>query len=125
MNLTASLIERCGETSIVEFRWDNEMPFSQVLETGGSIPIPPYLNRDTEELDLERYQALYAKYRGSVAAPTAGLHFTESVMKDIAARGIDMDNVCLHVGGFAGAASFLKTPDRHIQSFGGGRKDCV
>ena len=103
MNLTASMVERCGETSIVEFRWDNEMPFSQVLETGGSIPIPPYLNRDTEELDLERYQTLYAKYRGSVAAPTAGLHFTESVMKDIAARGIDMDNVCLHVG----AGTFL------------------
>ena len=103
MNLTASLVERCGETSIVEFRWDNGMPFSQVLETGGSIPIPPYLNRDTEELDLERYQTLYAKYRGSVAAPTAGLHFTDRVMKEIQARGIDMDNVCLHVG----AGTFL------------------
>ena len=103
MNLTASLVERCGETSIVEFRWDNGMPFSQVLETGGSIPIPPYLNRDTEELDLERYQTLYAKYRGSVAAPTAGLHFTDRVMKDIEAKGIDMDNVCLHVG----AGTFL------------------
>lgn len=103
MNLTAALVERCGETSIVEFRWDNGMPFSQVLETGGSIPIPPYLNRDTEELDLERYQTLYAKYRGSVAAPTAGLHFTDRVMKDIEARGIDMDNVCLHVG----AGTFL------------------
>ena len=103
MNLTASLVERCGETSIVEFRWDNGMPFSQVLETGGSIPIPPYLNRDTEELDLERYQTLYAKYRDSVAAPTAGLHFTDRVMKEIQARGIDMDNVCLHVG----AGTFL------------------
>ena len=103
MNLRADLVERTGETSIVEFSWDNGAPFSRVLEICGSIPIPPYLNRDTEDVDLERYQTLYAKYRGSVAAPTAGLHFTERVLESIKDRNIDIDTVCLHVG----AGTFL------------------
>ena len=103
MNLKADLIERDGETSIVEFRWDNGVPFSQVLEVCGSVPIPPYLNRDTEDVDLERYQTLYARYRGSVAAPTAGLHFTENVLQEIRSNGVDTDTVCLHVG----AGTFL------------------
>ena len=103
MQLRAELIERQGETSIVEFTWKNGLPFSKVLETGGSVPIPPYLNRDTELIDLERYQTLYARFRGSVAAPTAGLHFTESVLNDIESRGIDKETVCLHVG----AGTFL------------------
>ena len=103
MNLRADLIERTGETSIVEFSWDNGVPFSRVLEICGSIPIPPYLNRDTEDVDLERYQTLYAKYRGSVAAPTAGLHFTEKVLDSIKERNIDVETVCLHVG----AGTFL------------------
>ena len=103
MNLRADLIERSGETSIVEFSWDNGAPFSRVLEICGSIPIPPYLNRDTEDVDLERYQTLYAKYRGSVAAPTAGLHFTERVLDSIKERNIDVETVCLHVG----AGTFL------------------
>ena len=67
------------------------------------MPIPPYLNRDTEDIDLERYQTLYARYRGSVAAPTAGLHFTENVLQDIRSRGISTETVCLHVG----AGTFL------------------
>ena len=62
MALKADLIERLGETSIVEFSWDNSAPFSRVLEICGSVPIPPYLNRDTEAIDLERYQTLYALY---------------------------------------------------------------
>lgn len=103
MNLTADLIERCGETSIVEFRWSDAAPFSRVLEVCGNIPIPPYLNRDTEAIDLDRYQTLYARLRGSVAAPTAGLHFTEKVLSDIRGKGIDTDTVCLHVG----AGTFL------------------
>lgn len=103
MDLKADLVERQGETSIVEFSWTNGMPFSRVLEICGSIPIPPYLNRDTEDIDLERYQTLYARYRGSVAAPTAGLHFTEGVMDDIRSKGIDIQTVCLHVG----AGTFL------------------
>ena len=103
MNLRADLVERTGETSIVEFSWDNGAPFSRVLEICGSIPIPPYLNRDTEDVDLERYQTLYAKYRGSVAAPTAGLHFTERVLESIKERNIEIETVCLHVG----AGTFL------------------
>ena len=98
MNLTADLVERTGETSIVEFSWTNGAPFSQVLEICGYVPIPPYLNRETEDIDLERYQTLYARYRGSVAAPTAGLHFTERVLDNIRKRGINTETVCLHVG---------------------------
>lgn len=103
MGLRAALVERQGETSVVEFTWDNGVPFSRVLEICGSVPIPPYLNRETEEIDLERYQTLYARFRGSVAAPTAGLHFTERVLDDIRAKGIDTATVCLHVG----AGTFL------------------
>ena len=103
MALKADLIERDGETSIVEFSWDDGAPFSRVLEICGSIPIPPYLNRDTEDIDLERYQTLYARYRGSVAAPTAGLHFTEKVLESIKSRNVDIETVCLHVG----AGTFL------------------
>lgn len=103
MNLRAELIERSGETSVVEFSWTDGAPFSRVLEVCGSVPIPPYLNRDTEELDLERYQTLYARFRGSVAAPTAGLHFTENVLESIRSQGIDTETVCLHVG----AGTFL------------------
>ena len=103
MQLKADLIERTGETSIVEFSWADGAPFSKVLEVCGSIPIPPYLNRDTEDVDLERYQTLYARYRGSVAAPTAGLHFTEDVLDKIKKRDVHIDTVCLHVG----AGTFL------------------
>lgn len=103
MGLKADLIERQGETSIVEFTWNDGAPFSRVLEVCGSIPIPPYLNRGTEEIDLERYQTLYARFRGSVAAPTAGLHFTENVLEAIRQKNIDIQTVCLHVG----AGTFL------------------
>lgn len=103
MDLKADLIERDGETSIVEFSWSDGSPFSKVLEVSGSIPIPPYLNRDTEDVDLERYQTLYARFRGSVAAPTAGLHFTEEVLDSIRRRNIETQTVCLHVG----AGTFL------------------
>ena len=103
MGLSADLVERCGETSIVEFSWTNGAPFSRVLEICGSIPIPPYLNRGTETIDLERYQTLYARFRGSVAAPTAGLHFTEPVLESIRSKNVSTETVCLHVG----AGTFL------------------
>lgn len=103
MRLKARLLGREGETGTVEFSWEGDLPFSRVLELCGQVPIPPYLNRGTEEIDLERYQTLYAHIRGSVAAPTAGLHFTDEVLGAIAARGIDMENICLHVG----AGTFL------------------
>lgn len=103
MNLCADLVERTGETSIVEFTWKSDAPFSKVLEVCGNIPIPPYLNRETEEVDHDRYQTLYARFRGSVAAPTAGLHFTEEVLDSIREQNIDTETVCLHVG----AGTFL------------------
>ena len=110
MDLKADLIERNGETSIVEFSWADGAPFSAVLELCGSVPIPPYLNRDTENIDLERYQTLYAKFRGSVAAPTAGLHFTEDVLSAIRAKGIETETVCLHVG----AGTFLPVKSDNV-----------
>lgn len=103
MNLRAKLVERSGETSVVEFIWDNGAPFSKVLEVCGSVPIPPYLNRETENVDLDRYQTLYARFRGSVAAPTAGLHFTDRVLESIKSKNISVETVCLHVG----AGTFL------------------
>lgn len=103
MALKAVLIERNGETGVVEFSWEDGNPFSRVLEICGTVPIPPYLNRETESIDTERYQTLYAHIRGSVAAPTAGLHFTQGVLDAISAKGIDRENVCLHVG----AGTFL------------------
>lgn len=110
MNLSARLVSKDGETGVVEFKWDNGVPFSNVLEACGTVPIPPYLNRDTEAIDLERYQTLYAKYRGSVAAPTAGLHFTDAVLNGIRNKGIDIENVCLHVG----AGTFLPVKSSNV-----------
>ena len=96
-------MSREGQTGVVEFHWTDGAPFSRVLEVCGTVPIPPYLNRESEKIDIERYQTLYAHIRGSVAAPTAGLHFTEDVLGRIKAKGIDMETVCLHVG----AGTFL------------------
>ena len=110
MDLQARLLEREGETGIVEFTWSGGAPFSEVLEACGTVPIPPYLNRETEDIDLERYQTLYARFRGSVAAPTAGLHFTESVLERIREKGIDAETVCLHVG----AGTFLPVKSEKV-----------
>ncbi len=110
MNLTARMVRREADTSIVEFVWDNRAPFSKVLEICGTIPIPPYLNRDTESVDLERYQTVYARLRGSVAAPTAGLHFTETVRKELSDRGVALETVCLHVG----AGTFLPVKSERV-----------
>ena len=110
LNMTADLVSREGETGIVTFRWDGNLPFSNVLEICGPIPIPPYLNRDSEAIYTERYQTLYARVRGSVAAPTAGLHFTDSVLAKIREKGIDMETVCLHVG----AGTFLPVKDSEV-----------
>lgn len=110
LNMKADLVSREGETGIVTFHWDGNLPFSNVLEICGTIPIPPYLNRDSEAIDTERYQTLYARIRGSVAAPTAGLHFTDSVLAKIREKGIDMETVCLHVG----AGTFLPVKDSEV-----------
>ena len=83
----------------VEFRWDNpDVSFAEILDAAGELPIPPYLNRDTQESDKTTYQTVYSKIKGSVAAPTAGLHFTDKVLADIDAHDIDREELTLHVG---------------------------
>ena len=111
LNLRAELVQKGDNNgSIVKFKWDGNVSFSEVLDICGRIPIPPYLNRDTEELDLERYQTLYARIKGSVAAPTAGLHFTDNVLQQVRDKGIDTCNVCLHVG----AGTFVPVKSEYI-----------
>lgn len=83
----------------ITFRWDNsDVTFSDIIAAIGEIPIPPYLNRSSEEADKSDYQTVYSVIEGSVAAPTAGLHFTPELMAKIAARGVDIEEVTLHVG---------------------------
>lgn len=94
------MVAKGGGTNYwVDFDWDNEkVSFAEILEAVGELPIPPYLNRKTEESDKTTYQTVYSKIKGSVAAPTAGLHFTDAVLKDLDAHGIDREEVTLHVG---------------------------
>ena len=110
MDLKATLVDREDQTGTVEFVWENGAEFSSVLELCGTVPIPPYLNRESEAIDSERYQTLYAHWRGSVAAPTAGLHFTEEVLEEIGRKGIDKETVCLHVG----AGTFLPVKSSNV-----------
>ena len=94
------MVAKGGGTNYwVDFDWDNDkVSFAEILEAVGELPIPPYLNRKTEESDKTTYQTVYSKFKGSVAAPTAGLHFTDAVLKDLDAHGIDREEVTLHVG---------------------------
>ncbi len=83
----------------IDFNWDNPcVSFAEILEAVGELPIPPYLNRETQESDKQTYQTVYSKIKGSVAAPTAGLHFTERVLEALDRRGIDREELTLHVG---------------------------
>ncbi|MCD7914953.1 MAG: S-adenosylmethionine:tRNA ribosyltransferase-isomerase [Tannerellaceae bacterium] len=97
--LKAEKKESCGDSHRIEFTWDDpEYTFADLLEAAGELPIPPYLHRDTEESDLETYQTVYSKIKGSVAAPTAGLHFTPKVLTALDDRGFLREEVTLHVG---------------------------
>ena len=88
-----------GTNYWVDFSWDDDsVAFAEILDAIGELPIPPYLNRETEETDKTTYQTVYSKIKGSVAAPTAGLHFTQKVLADIDTHGIDREEVTLHVG---------------------------
>ena len=99
-----------GNTFAVRFEWDGDnISFAEILDAAGELPIPPYLNRKTEASDLKTYQTVYSRIKGSVAAPTAGLHFTESVLADLHRRGIETDELTLHVG--AGTFLPVKTAD--------------
>ena len=92
-----------GRERTVRFEWSAPLTFGQLLECLGRIPIPPYLNRESEEIDNTRYQTVYSKFEGSVAAPTAGLHFTPELIGEMEARGFGFEEVTLHVG----AGTFL------------------
>ena len=99
LTLTAERGACCGTSHWVDFTWENrEVTFADILEAFGELPIPPYLNRETQESDKETYQTVYSKVKGSVAAPTAGLHFTERVLHALKEKGVDMEEVTLHVG---------------------------
>ena len=88
-----------GNTQIIEFKWNNNLvSFSEILENVGVTPIPPYLNRESENIDKERYQTVYSKFKGSVAAPTAGLHFTKPVLEKLQTKDIKLAEITLHVG---------------------------
>lgn len=99
ITLSATRIGETNTAHIIEFEWDNaNICFGQILDLMGKIPIPPYLNRQTEPDDTQNYQTVYSKIKGSVAAPTAGLHFTPSVIGNLKLQGINMHEITLHVG---------------------------
>lgn len=99
INLRAEKKESYGESHLIEFSWNNEgITFAELLDAAGILPIPPYLNRETTDNDLVTYQTIYSKIKGSVAAPTAGLHFTEDVLHKLDEKGCKRAEVTLHVG---------------------------
>ena len=99
LTFTAERLSKDGNSSVVAFSWDNpEVTFSEIISAVGEIPIPPYLNRHTEASDSTDYQTVYSHIDGSVAAPTAGLHFTGRVLEEISRKGIPRRELTLHVG---------------------------
>ena len=98
MTITATRKGEAGTSQLIEFQWDGGASLAEVIDAIGELPIPPYLNRKAEESDKTTYQTVYSKIKGSVAAPTAGLHFTERVLADLDQRGIEREELTLHVG---------------------------
>ncbi|MCL2098059.1 MAG: S-adenosylmethionine:tRNA ribosyltransferase-isomerase [Bacteroidales bacterium] len=113
--LTASIIERYEDYLHIQFRWTGGYPFARLMELGGAVPIPPYLKREATEEDSRRYQTVYALHKGSVAAPTAGLHFTDNILNKLKNNTkVKLSEVTLHVG--AGTFRPIKTAniDEHL-----------
>ena len=97
--LYAERVEKNDNYSVIEFSWEPaELSFAEILEAAGEIPLPPYLHREAEASDRERYQTVFAKHEGSVAAPTAGLHFTNDLIDKLKSENISFEEVTLHVG---------------------------
>lgn len=97
--LSAERIKTTGDSHLIRFSWNNpQVTFAELLDAAGILPIPPYLHRETRESDLQTYQTVYSKIKGSVAAPTAGLHFTPEVLAGLDAKGFTREEVTLHVG---------------------------
>jgi S-adenosylmethionine:tRNA ribosyltransferase-isomerase len=111
IELKSKILEKTESYVNIEFHWNNiEFSFAEVLNRVGEIPIPPYLKRETTETDLKRYQTVYAQYKGSVAAPTAGLHFTEAILNELKSANIQQLQVTLHVG----AGTFMPVKSEKI-----------
>lgn len=98
ITLTATRRKAEGNAWVIDFAWDGDVSFAEVIQVAGVIPLPPYLHRDAVASDNDRYQTVYAHYEGSVAAPTAGLHFTDEVFAGLASKGIPSEFITLHVG---------------------------
>lgn len=119
--LTALLVDKNGSHATVRFEWDSSIHvFADILFYSGAVPIPPYLKRDAESLDETRYQTVFASIAGSVAAPTAGLHFTDTILDQIEAKGVEKTKLLLHVG--AGTFKPIQTEnvlehDMHEETF--------
>jgi len=112
LTLTATRKQVVGTSHWIDFDWDrDDISWAEILEVYGELPIPPYLNRKTEESDKQTYQTVYSKIKGSVAAPTAGLHFTPGVFEALEKRGVEIEEVTLHVG----AGTFKPVKAAHIE----------
>lgn len=98
VQLYASKVQRTQDTFTIHFSWNGDYTFAEVLEMAGKMPLPPYLKRDSEAADTQRYQTVYARFDGSVAAPTAGLHFTERILAALDNKGVKRVETTLHVG---------------------------
>lgn len=98
ITVSATRGEIHGTSHRIDFEWTGDASFAEIIDAMGELPIPPYLNRETQESDKTTYQTVYSKIKGSVAAPTAGLHFTPEVLADIDAHGIEREELTLHVG---------------------------
>jgi S-adenosylmethionine:tRNA ribosyltransferase-isomerase len=107
VELNARYIAKQADDFVIEFSWHTEQSFAEVLHAAGAIPLPPYIKRDVVEEDKERYQTIFSKQEGSVAAPTAALHFTEAVFQKLSAKNINLEYITLHVG--AGTFKPVKT----------------
>jgi len=112
LKLEASLVERRDDGFLVQFRWNSPgITFGEIIEEAGKTPIPPYLKREAEENDKERYQTVYSINNGSVAAPTAGLHFTPELIQQLDQRKVAMANITLHVG----AGTFVPVKEKNAR----------
>lgn len=108
VNLKASIVDR--ETKQISFEWDNDsFSFAEIVEHAGVVPLPPYLNREAEKEDKSRYQTVYSSEEGAVAAPTAGLHFTDQILSELKKRGVKESFLTLHVS--AGTFQPIKVDD--------------
>lgn len=111
VTVTAERVGEAATSQRIAFTWDdNQLSMAELIDSIGELPIPPYLNRKTEECDKTTYQTVYSKIKGSVAAPTAGLHFTADVLATLDNKGIEREEVTLHVG----AGTFKPVKSLHI-----------